>query len=175
MAVSPHHLQELKRRLLVQYEDDIARVSARGAALALSNDAENSVDGAPLPSASSLSLELLCRRAGLPSKDIALTAREQVVLMANAMPPTEAMVEERLRRAQEESVRLLVRKACAALSPSGKTAVEDESASNAQHEVEALSASPVPVTSAERLQLLEKMYAANMRALSSEVEAAQPV
>jgi hypothetical protein len=175
MTASTSDLAELKRKLLLQYEEEIARLTtpAPTPASADENDVSGPVNAAtmhPFPTVSSLSLQLLCLRKGRTLHDIPTTARGQIVMMAYAMSTPDVVVEERLRRAQEESVRLLVQRTTAVMTPRGAKCDDPRGAA-------AATAAPVSITATERLQLLEKMYATNIDALAdvaqSEAQGAQ--
>ncbi|KPI83581.1 hypothetical protein ABL78_7384 [Leptomonas seymouri] len=177
MTTSPEELKQLKRALLSKYEGELARLASPepAATAGPSEDtADQRADRVPsmtFPSASCLNLQLLCLREGKSVKDIPTAAREQVVMLANAMPPPYVLVEDRLRTAQEESVRLLVKRTAAIIAPAGDRPTAEqpvEGSSGQQGDNE--KASPAPVASEWRLQLLERMYAANMQALAGAEE-----
>lgn len=171
MAVSAMELEQLKRKLLVQYGAEIARLSSPESGATTSEEAPDqpqaSAVPSPLPSASSLSLQLLCLRAGRSLKDGPVTTQELIALMASTMPPPDVLVEERLRCAQDESVRLLAKRTHTLMGQanSGADKHQDEKdggrACGDPHDASA------PFTSAERLQLLEEMYASNVQALAA--------
>lgn len=172
MTTTSYELEQLKRKLLVQYKDDIARLS--------DPHPSHSPDGTEVeqgeaegeekfPTTAHLTLQLLCLREGRSLHDVPKSAREQVAMMARAMPTPDVLVEDRLRHAQNESVRLLVQRTAATLR-------NDASASSPgdQHENDGSGSAARPVTAAERLALLERMYASNMHALAGDEQSEMP-
>ncbi|KPA84067.1 putative Kinetoplast-associated protein-like proteinglycoprotein 96-92 [Leptomonas pyrrhocoris] len=158
MTASAVELKQLKRALLSQYEDEITAQTTSAAANEDTADQRSTVlQPNPFPSAPSLQLQLLCLRSGKSVKDVPTTAREEIVLMASGMPSPNDLVEDRLRRAQDESVRLLVKRTTAVMAPAGDA-----------------KASPAPANSADRLELLERLYASNTQALAGGEESKPP-
>lgn len=173
MTGSAMELAQLKRALLVRYKDEMECLTSMSESPSKDGGAEgkgSSAASTAFPSAEGLTLQLLCLREGKSIKDVPATAREQVMLIANAMPTPDVLVEDRLRRAQDESVRLLVQRSAAALTASGdKDVIRNGTAAAGEHssgERESSENAAAPVTSAERLQLLEKMYAFNVQELA---------
>lgn len=183
MTATSHELEQLKQKLLSQYKDEMARLSSPPSATASPENStkESHVEPAlptSFPSTSSLTLQLLCLREGRSIHDVPTSAREQVAMMARAMPTPDVLVEDRLRHAQAESVRLLVKRTAAVMSPTAADAEKNNAdsigAKDAAHqpgkhvstETSVDAGGAKPFTAAERLQLLEKMYASNVQALA---------
>ncbi|KAG5478838.1 hypothetical protein CUR178_05418 [Leishmania enriettii] len=146
MAASSVELEELKRRLIMQYEEEInAQLGVRA------SPAESDI---LVPATSStpsyLYQRLLCLRAGRPyGVGVPTNASEMVQLLVENQPPPEVMLAQRLHKAQDESVRLLAVHAAATAAATA----DDATASDGVHEEVAIG----PLTAQERMTLLSKL------------------
>ncbi|AYU78930.1 hypothetical protein LDHU3_23.0740:CDS1 [Leishmania donovani] len=158
MTASSVELEQLKRQLIKRYEEQInEQLGCRAAAAA-------GDDPAPAPSSTPAYLyqQLLCLRAGRAyGVGMPTNASERVQLLAESQPPPEAMIMRRLRKAQDESIRLLAARTAAT---AGKSAEYDAAvapsvdnataAGGAREEVAAK-----PFTAEERMKLLSQIAA----------------
>ncbi|KAG5478642.1 hypothetical protein LSCM1_06046 [Leishmania martiniquensis] len=166
MTASSVELEQLKRRLIMEYEEELnALLGARAAA------AER--DGlVPIPSAtpSYLYQQLLCLRAGRPyGVGVPTTASETVQLLAESQPPLEVMLMQRLHKAQDESIQLLAIHSAATMAAvtaresaerdagAAAAAVDDATAGDEAHEEVAIK----PLTAEDRMALLSRLAKAS--------------
>ncbi|KAG5478430.1 hypothetical protein LSCM4_04663 [Leishmania orientalis] len=160
MTASSVELEELKRRLIMHYEEEInAQLGVRASPA----ESDNSVQ-ATSATPSYLYQRLLCLRAGRPyGVGVPTSASETVQLLAENQPPPEVMLTQRLHKAQDESVRLLaVHAAATAAASTGRESDQqdtaaatayDATASDGVHEEVAIG----PLTAQERTALLSKL------------------
>ncbi|GET88697.1 kinetoplast-associated protein-like protein [Leishmania tarentolae] len=157
MAALSFEREKLKQRLIEEYEEQInEQLDARAAA---AGD-----DSVPTPSSqrSYLYQRLLCLRAGRThGVNVPANASEMVELLAENQPPPEVMIMQRLRKAQDESIRLLAIRAAAtaATATARNSAMQDAAVVASGVDVDTAvgareEAAIKPFTAEERMKLL---------------------
>ncbi|CAJ1026046.1 hypothetical protein Q4I30_004052 [Leishmania utingensis] len=158
MTASSVELEQLKRQLVARYEEEInAELDARVAAAA-GDESISMLSSTP----SYLYQQLLCLRAGRPYGDgVPTNASETVQLLAENQPPPEVMLLQRMRQAQDESLRLLATRTAATIRESAEQDAAAVAAPPVDDAVGAVGAPEEvairPFTAEERMTLLSRL------------------
>ncbi|CAJ1008661.1 hypothetical protein Q4I28_003974 [Leishmania naiffi] len=159
MTASSVELEQLKRQLVAKYEEEInAELDARVVAAA-GDESIPMLSSTP----SYLYQQLLCLRAGRPYGDgLPTNASETVQLLAENQPPPEVMLMQRMRQAQDESLRLLSTRTVATIRESTEQDVATAAAAPPVDDAVGAVGAPEevairPFTAEERMTLLSRL------------------